>query len=57
MAESLNGKNTEADVIRFTLPGFINIDDPALLAQLLAEYIKRVRKIDAADRAASGKEE
>ena len=46
-----------AGSINFTLPGFINIDDPALLAQLLAEYIARVREIDAADRATSGEEE
>ncbi|WP_028710233.1 DUF6634 family protein [Paracoccus pantotrophus] len=57
LAESMNGKNTEADAIRFTLPGFMNVDDPALLAQLLAEYITQVREIDAADRAASGEEE
>ena len=57
MAESLNGKEALAGSINFTLPGFINIDDPALLAQLLAEYIARVREIDAADRATSGEEE
>lgn len=54
LAESLNGK--EAEAIRFTLPGFMNVNDPALLAQLLAEYITRVREIDEADRAASGRE-
>ncbi len=56
LAESLNGKNNEADALRFILPGFTNIDDPALLAQLLATYITRVREIDAADQAASGEE-
>lgn len=43
------------DAIRFTLPGFANIDDPELLQRLLAEYITRVREIDAADRTAAGK--
>lgn len=56
LAESLNGKNTEADAIRLTIPGFTNIDDPALLARLLTQYIMNVREIDAADRAASGRE-
>jgi hypothetical protein len=56
LVKSLNEKNTEADAIRFTLPGFMNIDDPALLARLLAQYIMNVREIDAADRAASGRE-
>lgn len=57
LAESLNEKKAEAAAIRFTLPGFMNVDDPALLAQLLAEYIARVREIDAADRVASIEEE
>ncbi|MDF3606669.1 ATP-dependent Lon protease [Paracoccus sp. DMF-8] len=57
LAESMNGKAKLAGSINFTLPGFMNVDDPALLAQLLAEYITRVREIDAADRAASGREE
>ncbi|WP_018000169.1 DUF6634 family protein [Paracoccus sp. N5] len=56
LAESLNGKKSNADAIRFTLPGFMNVDDPALLAQLLSEYITRVREIDAADRASSGQD-
>ena len=43
------------DAIRFTLPGFANIDDPELPQRLLAEYITRVREIDAADRTAAGK--
>ncbi|WP_313352518.1 DUF6634 family protein [Paracoccus sp. (in: a-proteobacteria)] len=57
LVESLNGKKAEAEAIRFTLPGFMNVDDPALLAQLLATYIARVREIDAADQAAFGEEE
>ncbi|RQP08208.1 MAG: ATP-dependent Lon protease [Paracoccus sp. BP8] len=57
LAESLNGKNTEVDAVRFTLPGFANINDSDLLQTLLTEYIARVREIDAADRAASGREE
>lgn len=57
LAESLNGKKAEAAAIRFTHPGFMNVDDPALLAQLLATYITQVREIDASDRAASGEEE
>ncbi|QEU09179.1 DUF6634 family protein [Paracoccus yeei] len=57
LAESMNGRKVKADTIRLTLPGFINLNDPALLAQLLAEYITRVREIDAADRSASGEEE
>ncbi|WP_199261141.1 DUF6634 family protein [Paracoccus binzhouensis] len=57
LAESMNGKEALAGSINFTLPGFMNVDDPALLAQLLAQYIMRVREIDAADRAASGREE
>ncbi|WP_128254787.1 DUF6634 family protein [Falsirhodobacter deserti] len=56
LAESLNGKKAAADAIRFTLPGFMNVDDPALLAQLLATYIPRVREIDAADRDARERE-
>ncbi|WJS83919.1 DUF6634 family protein [Paracoccus sp. TOH] len=54
LAESLNGKKAEA--IRFTLPGFTNINDPELLQKLLAQYIMLVREIDTADRAASGRE-
>ncbi|WP_323715872.1 DUF6634 family protein [Paracoccus aminovorans] len=57
LVKSLNGKNTEADAIRFTLPGFHNIDDPELLQRLLAEYITRVREIDATDRTAAGEDE
>lgn len=53
-AKLADGKKAEA--IRLTLPGFINIDDPELLQRLLAEYITQVREIDAADRAASGRE-
>lgn len=56
LAESLNGNKAESAAIRFTLPGFMNVDDPALLAQLLAKYITQVREIDAANRAASGEE-
>lgn len=56
LVESLNGNKANADAIRFTLPGFMNIDDPELLQRLLAEYITQVRGIDAADRAASGRE-
>lgn len=52
----LNGNKAEAGAIRLTLPGFTNVDDPALLAQLLATYITRVREIDAADRAARERE-
>lgn len=33
--------------IKFTLPGFSNINDPDLLQMLLNEYIMRVREIDA----------
>ncbi|MCJ8141059.1 DUF6634 family protein [Falsirhodobacter halotolerans] len=55
MVKSLTEKNTEADAVRFTLPGFMNIDDPALLARLLTQYIMNVREIDAADRATSGR--
>lgn len=43
----------EAAAIRITLPGFHNIDDPKLLQRLLAEYIIRVREIDATDRTAA----
>jgi len=57
LGKSLNEKNTEADAIRFTLPGFHNIDDPELLQRLLTEYITRVREIDAADRVTPGEEE
>ena len=57
LAVSMNGKAKLAGSINFTFPGFMNVDDPAILAQLLAEYIARVREIDAADRAASGEEE
>lgn len=57
LTKSLNEKNTEPAAIRFTLPGFHNIDDPELLQRLLTEYIVRVCEIDAADRAASGEEE
>ncbi|CQR86212.1 hypothetical protein SAMN04488021_12436 [Paracoccus aminovorans] len=39
LAESLNGKKAEAEAIRFTLPGFMNVDDPVLLAQLLRQDI------------------
>ncbi|VDS10350.1 hypothetical protein PARHAE_03564 [Paracoccus haematequi] len=47
MAESLNGRRSAVDAIRFTLPGFTNADDPALLAHLLATYITRVHEVDA----------
>lgn len=57
LAESLNGKKALAGSINFSLPGFMNIDDPALLAKLLAQYIIRVREIDAADCSASSEEE
>ena len=57
LTESMNGKKAFGGSINFTLPGFRNIDDPALLAQLLATYITRVREIDAVDRAASEEEE
>lgn len=53
LAESLNWQKGEAAAIRFTLPGFSNIDDPELLQMLLNEYIARVREIDAAARHAS----
>ncbi|MDF3605792.1 ATP-dependent Lon protease [Paracoccus sp. DMF-8] len=56
LAEALNGKRALAGSIQFTLPGFTNIDDPELLALLLATYIARVREIDAADRAAFDEE-
>lgn len=49
MADSMNGKKALAGSIDFTLPGFSNIDDPELLQKLLAEYITRVREIEAAD--------
>ena len=52
LAESMNGKAKLAGSVHFALPGFMNVDDPALLAQLLDEYIARVHAIDAADRAA-----
>ncbi|WP_024843877.1 DUF6634 family protein [Paracoccus pantotrophus] len=55
LAETLNGG--KAEPIRFTLPGFANIDDPEQLQRLLTTYITRVREIDAADRAASRGEE
>lgn len=38
------------------LPGFTNIDDPALLQKLLATYIARVHEIDAADHASRDEE-
>jgi len=52
----MNGKAKLAGSVQFALPGFANINDPELLQKLLAEYIARVREIDAADRAASGEE-
>lgn len=55
LVKSLNEK--EAAAIRFTLPGFHSIDDPELLQRLLAEYITRVREIDATDRAAAGEDD
>lgn len=57
LAESMNGKKRTADIIRFALPGFANINDSELLQKLLTRYIARVREIDAADRAASSEEE
>ncbi len=57
LAESMNGTKRTADIIRFALPGFANINDLELLQKLLATYIARVRRIDAADRSASGREE
>lgn len=57
LAESMNGKAKLAGSVQFALPGFANINDPELLQKLLATYIARVRGIDAADRAASGREE
>lgn len=57
VAESMGGEAAPAGSISVTIPGFTSIDDPALLARLLARYIVRVREIDAADRAASEEEE
>lgn len=53
LAESLSGKKGGASAIRFTLPGFTNINDPDLLQMLLNEYIAQVREIDAAARRVS----
>lgn len=52
LAHSLNGKRRLAGSMAFTVPGYTNVDDPELLAQLLAKYIEWVYEIDAADQAA-----
>lgn len=55
LAESLGVKERGPDFLQMELPGFTPIKDPALLAELLAAYITRVRERDALDRAETSK--
>lgn len=56
LARSLGLKNPTAASLKFAMPGFITMDDMANLDEILTENIVRIRKIDAADRAASARE-
>ena len=55
LAKSLGVKERGPDFFQMELPGFTPIKDPALLAEILAAYIARVRERDAIDRAESSK--
>lgn len=56
LAGNLGLKNPTAASLKFAIPGFITMDDMANLDEILKENIVRIRKIDAADRAASARE-
>jgi hypothetical protein len=53
----LGVKERRPDFLQMELPGFTPIKDPAVLAEILAAYIARVRERDAMDRAESTKED
>lgn len=56
LAESMGIENPPADFLRFELPGYLPLESPDQLPELLANYIAWVHEFDAADRAAREQE-
>ncbi|MGA0613337.1 DUF6634 family protein [Paracoccus sp. KR1-242] len=56
LAESMGVNGPAADFIKFALPGYLPLEKPDQLPELLANYIAWVREFDATDRAATGRE-
>lgn len=56
LAESMGVERPAADFIQFALPGYLPLESPDQLPELLTSYIAWVREFDAADHAASGQE-
>jgi hypothetical protein len=56
LAESMGVERPAADFIQFALPGYLPLESPDQLPELLASYVVWVREFDAADRAVSGRE-
>ncbi len=48
--------NPTAAAIKFSIPGFMTMDDIATLDEILTENVARIRKIDPAGRTASDEE-
>lgn len=57
LAKSMGVNRPAADFIKFALPGYRPLERPDQLPELLASYVAWVRAFDAADRAASGRED
>ncbi|WGR63110.1 ATP-dependent Lon protease (plasmid) [Paracoccus ferrooxidans] len=56
LAESIGVEWPAVDFIQFSLPGYLPLERPDQLPELLASYIAWVREFDAADRSASRRE-
>ncbi|MBT0780845.1 DUF6634 family protein [Paracoccus sp. pheM1] len=56
LAKSMGVERPATDFIQFALPGYLPLESPDQLPELLANYIAWVREFDAADRAAAGRE-
>lgn len=56
LAKSMSIQGPTAGFIQFALPGYLPLETPDQLPELLADFIAWVREFDAADRAAAGRE-